>query len=47
MQSSPPCCGVGLVQLLILFCLPSTHGLLQEVVTAHALQPPCIGTITQ
>ena len=47
MQPSPPCSGVGLVQLLVLFCLPPTHGVLQADVPVHAAQPPCIGTIIQ
>ena len=44
-QSSPSCAGVGLVQLLVLFCLPLAHGPLQDDVVVHAVHPPCIGAI--
>ena len=44
MHSSPPCTGVGLVQLLSLVFVPSAHTLLQGDVLIHDVQPPCIGT---
>jgi len=43
MQSSPPCCGSGLVHIRPLDLLPWPQVLLQSVQSNHELNPPLIG----
>lgn len=43
LQLFPPCAGVGLVQDLVLFCVPPLHDFVQVDHSLQSLQPPCTG----